>query len=91
MIHLKAKGKNLGMIMMMMKRKTNGGVHFAAKRESSNQSFQATNIPTQTFVDKDNNEDDDKNDNKVEFFVKVGKHKENKFFQLFSRKKLILI
>ena len=48
--------------------------------------------PTQTCVDKDNSwddneskkddkkEDEDEDDGKVEFFVKVGKHKKFKFF-----------
>ena len=80
---------------MAMRRKTNGGAHFAAKREteakasrffstqpsSSSQSTQTTNILTQTCVDKDDNkEDDDEDDSKVEFFLKVGKHKKFKFF-----------
>ena len=48
---------------------------------SSNQSTQATNVPTQTCVDKDGNkEDDDKDDSKVKFFLKVGNHKKLKFF-----------
>ena len=48
---------------------------------NSNQSTQATNMPTQTCVDKDGNkEDDDKDDSKVKFFLKVGNHKKLKFF-----------
>ena len=52
-------------------------------------SYQATNIPTQTCVDKDDNkdnnedddnDDDDDDDRKVEFSLKVGKHKKLKFF-----------
>ena len=42
---------------------------FSTQVSSSTQSSQATNIPTQTFVDKDGNEDDDEDDSKVEFFI----------------------
>ena len=42
---------------------------FSTQVSSSSQSSQATNIPTQTFVDKDGNKDDDEDDSKVEFFI----------------------
>ena len=45
------------------------------------QATQATNIPIQICVDRDDNKsDDDEDDSKVEFFLKVGKHKKFKFF-----------
>ena len=57
---------------------------FSTQVSSSSQSTQATNIPIQTCVYKDDNKDDNKNDDeddsKVEFFPKVGKHKKIKFF-----------
>ena len=46
-------------------------------------SSQPINIPAQTSVDKDDNEKDDGDDNdegKVEFYVKVGKHKKFRYF-----------
>ena len=46
-------------------------------------SSQPINIPTQTSVDKDDNEKDDGDDNdeeKAEFSVKFGKHKKFKYF-----------
>ena len=46
-------------------------------------SSQPVNIPTQTSVDKYDNEKDDGVDNdeeKAEFFVKFGKHKKFKYF-----------
>ena len=48
---------------------------------ASSQSWQATNIPTQTSADMDDNkkDDDDEDDSKVEFFLIVGKHKKFKF------------
>ena len=57
---------------------------FSTQVSSSSQSTQATNIPIQTCVYKDDNKDDNKNDDeddsKVEFFPKVGKYKKIKFF-----------
>ena len=53
---------------------------FSTQASSSSQSSQATNIPTQTCVNKDDNKDNDEVDSKVEFFVKVGKYKKFKLF-----------
>ena len=54
---------------------------FSTQPGSSSQSTQATNMPTQTCIDKDDNKgDDDEDDSKVKFFLKVGKHKKFKFF-----------
>ena len=41
-------------------------------------SSQPINIPTETAVDKDDNENDD--DGKIAFYVKVGKRKKFNFF-----------
>ena len=53
---------------------------FFTQESSSSQSSQATNIPTQNCVDKDSNKNDDEDYSKVEFFVKVGKHRKFKLF-----------
>ena len=44
-------------------------------------SSQPINIPTQTAVDKDDNENDDSDDDegKIAFYVKVGKRKKYKY------------
>ena len=48
------------------------------------QATQATNIPIQICVDRDDNKsDDDEDDSKVEFFLKVGKHKNLNSFNCF--------
>ena len=49
---------------------------------TSSQSSQTTNTSIQTSVDMDDNkkDDDDEDDSKVEFFLRVGKHKKLKFF-----------
>ena len=54
---------------------------FSTQVSASSQSWQATNIPTQTSADMDDNkkDDDDEDDSKVEFFLRVGKHKKFKF------------
>ena len=78
------------------KRRTkNGGVLSAAKIPKVNQYFlpkasnvssqvvttQPTSIPTQPCVDKDDNvKEDDDDEGKVEFFLRVGKHKKFKYF-----------
>ena len=42
---------------------------------------QSENMPTQTCIDKDNNvKKDDNDEGKVEFFLRVGKHKKFKYF-----------
>ena len=38
------------------------------------------NIPTQTAVDKDGNENNDDDEGKIAFYVKVGKRKKFKYF-----------
>ena len=50
---------------------------FSTQTSASSQSSQATNIPTQTSVNMDDNkkDDNDEDDSKVEFFLRVGKHK----------------
>ena len=73
MVPLKVKRENLA---MTIKRKTNGWAHFAAKRETK---VARTNQPKQQIKDG-NKEDDDEDDSKVKFFLKVGKHKKLKFF-----------
>ena len=55
------------------KNKSKSKLFFSTQVSSSSQSSQATNIPTQTCVDKDNNKDDDEGDSKVEFFLKSRK------------------
>ena len=37
-------------------------------------------------MDDNKKDDDDEDDSKVEFFLRVRKHKKNKFFSLFYRK-----
>ena len=52
----------------------------ANKEDSSNPVMtQPENIPLQTCVDKDDNVKED-DEGKVEFFLRVGKHKKFKYF-----------
>ena len=85
-VRLAEKLKKVHLVMTMRKR-ISGGVHFVANKETkgksesffstqasaSSQSLQATNIPTQTSVDMDDNkkDDDDEDDSKVEFFLEL--------------------
>ena len=58
----------------MTKRTKNSGAHFAQPVTT-----QPENIRTQTCVDKDDNVKED-DEGKVEFFLRVGKHKKFKYF-----------
>ena len=70
--HQKVKKESL--VMMMKKRIT---------ESCFTQSSQTTNIPTQTSVHTNDNkkdDDDEEDDSKVEFYLKVGKHKKFIYF-----------
>ena len=85
-VRLAEKLKKVHLVMTMRKR-ISGGVHFVANKETKgksesffstqasalSQSLHATNIPTQTSVDMDDNkkDDDDEDDSKVEFFLEL--------------------